>query len=52
MEITKETLLKIKQGHVRQLKKEHGAMDGRFMTKVVKNKKDYKRHEKHKNRFI
>jgi hypothetical protein len=44
-------LFKIKQGHVRELKKEHGALDGRFRTRSVKDKSVYDRNVKHKNRF-
>ena len=47
--ITQDQARKIKQSVTHKLKKEQGAMDGRFTTKVVSDKSNYTRKKKHKN---
>jgi hypothetical protein len=49
--ITKEQLLKIESGRVREDKKSQGFFDGRFVTRVQDTKKKYSRKEKHKPNY-
>ena len=50
LKITKEDLRKIEKTVVREERKEQGALDGRFGTKVIPDKKKtYKRKKKHKD---
>jgi hypothetical protein len=49
MQITKSQLIKIETAKIRELQVQDGMFDGRFITKVMKTKKTYKRKPKHKN---
>ena len=46
--ISIEEQMQFKRGNARRMKQEQGAMDGRFVTKVVKDKTKYNRKPKHK----
>lgn len=47
--ITKEEIRQLKKAPVRKLKKEAGALDGRFNTRAEEDKTKYKRKPKHKD---
>jgi len=47
--ITKDQLLKIETGKVREDMKQQGFFDGRFVTRTQDSKKRYSRKEKHKS---
>jgi len=47
--ITKDQLLKLESGRVREDKKKQGFFDGRFVTRTQDSKKKYSRKEKHKS---
>jgi hypothetical protein len=50
--IENEVLRKIKKGHIRDFKKEQGALDGRFKTQTVQSKKKYSKKDRRLNKTV